>query len=1199
MELEEPVLEPTLDVETSPAMEPVSDQPVTTNAIPVGRYWQAQGLSEMLQSEFDKDFQQSSATGMRERFYLLANYYTRTLAILRSALNSRRESLAQAALQNLIALHKALTYMHRTAPKVIPSILSLNRNVRTRLMEDLIVREIHNAPKPLDEATIKRVVNELDVLTDANDTTIRRHLNNLVSTGHLKLTDKGYSPSDRPYSYLNLDRIGLELLLAPIMLHEFDDAGYQGLNDVTTRKNEFRRFFAGIGFSNQVAALFTGVCEVFNGLSEEEAAFSAWRYADLIGSSFPRPYQYEAYAVFKGYGYQGQVIESPTGSGKTLIGMMCIQDWLRTLSQGQSILVLVPTVNYQQQWVGELCYKPTGLHLSPHLIFTGTPSSLEATRNKVAISPCVIIMTYTALAQVGSGLGKGGFDQDSIEIFLQGSNVQYIIFDEVHKVVEDLQSISASVTRLLTEWLQDGTFRGVIGFSGTASAYRTRFSQLGLQLVYVMPTAELIAYGFVAPFTEIGVPFAYSDREQHIRGLLDEYKALVRDFITLIGSANLRKWFSEIPLEDRVVMGRDLLRMYAGHKDQEVALSQRFQAWEVGKEIAFNELSLLTLVQIAKGWSDEALVQNVAQLGTEGLPDQKLLEFQQILEKLNVIRTQLKGLVYLPDTVRRLDSAGFGTSLETEVLRKLPGEISSIAARTEQVKNILATSITGLYDLLSDWYFRVGEGRVATIKAIIEAERATRPITSTIIFDAGVRIRWGNGVAIPGYGGVAGVFSQMLGDTRYTPMAALSREIYLPYDENVEKPLPLQIAAFIRSEIMLLELGEALFGLATQGIDLQLEQLKLLQNHLFELLSNYVNELLEVRSARSGEFNQRVLTPFRRFIRQSKLGKTTDLLLGRLSLQQYHIHNWLETFFDYALIAESFAHPKIGELQQVSGARHKFYIVPMAEGDRKQLMYDLTARIVDAETLPINMIIVSTWARTGWNVIKPNLLIDATATRNVTAWQQLRGRAMRARRTWTNQCYRLVLLLMSSRPLALSEESFLPEDVHMLYEELREKNNLVTQLDEASKAILQEAHQLTQQHQSSDTVDGIADKIASGILEELTVEERKQLVTELMLARNKVTHIYELVKAYGSTSQITYNRPTRQWGRVDSISLKHSREYAISPFSGEYVMGDAHAPLVYSGDPRRDVPSELQAHLVKVIDKCDPKVVKGWLNAII
>ena len=49
-------------------------------------------------------------------------------------------------------------------------------------------------------------------------------------------------------------------------------------------------------------------------------------------------------------------------------------------------------------------------------------------------------------------------------------------------------------------------------------------------------------------------------------------------------------------------------------------------------------------------------------------------------------------------------------------------------------------------------------------------------------------------------------------------------------------------------------------------------------------------------------------------------------------------------------------------------------------------MYDLLARIVNSDKLPINVVIVSTWARAGWNVYTPNVLIDATATRDTVAW---------------------------------------------------------------------------------------------------------------------------------------------------------------------------------------------------------------------
>jgi hypothetical protein len=501
----------------------------------------------------------------------------------------------------------------------------------------------------------------------------------------------------------------------------------------------------------------------------------------------------------------------------------------------------------------------------------------------------------------------------------------------------------------------------------------------------------------------------------------------------------------------------------------------------------------------------------------------------------------------------------------------------------------------GLYDSLSDWYLHVGEGRVDSMKAIIEAERASRPVHGVIIFDAGTRIRWQTGTAVPGYSGVAGVFSQMLGDKRFTPMAVLSSEMYLAYDEA--DPLPARIAAFIKREIMQGELGDALFGLTTQGLSLKDDQLTRLRGVFDAILARYVDTLVEVNAARPGEFSRKVLSPFRRAVRKAKLGAIRDTLLARLSLRHYHVRTCVTTFFDYALIVDAFLHAHVAQLMQVSGTRQKFFVLKMAQGERKQLMYDLTARIVDAEDLPVNMIIVSPWARTGWNVIQPNVLIDATASRNVTAWQQLRGRAMRAMGSWTNECYRLVLLLMGSYLQGVSDTVDISEDVAADFEELREKSQAAEMLDEASQAILREAHQRAQT-QAQNEPDALTAKIERGVMSDFTLSERQQLVAELMLARNKVTHIYELVKAYGSTSQVHYDRPTRQWLRTESISTKHGREYAVSPLSGQYSSGPEHAPLIYSGDPRKDIPSALQAHLSTALHDCDPRIVKGWLEAI-
>lgn len=1203
LEREDALLEPTLDVEIAPVMETARmlAPQAPASATPRSHYWQAQGLADMIQHEFDEAMSSGKLAEMRERFYIIANYYDRTVDILRDALHQRREPLAQAALHNLLALHKSLQYMHRLAPESIPSPLALDREVRPRLIEELIMQVLQDSPEPLDLSTIRRHVKKSNLLAGASEPMLHHHLDNLISSGHIERLqvqplDERYRCTARTYGTINLDQAGLHTLLGPALFHHFDAAGYHALTDVVNAKEKFRARFATLtSFSESTAALFVAAVEALAEADTEAAALKPWPHADLIGASHVRPYQHEAYAIFRSYGYQGQVIEAPTGSGKTMIGMMCIQDWLRTMSQGESILVLVPTVNYQQQWLGELCYKPFGLHLSPHLVFTGTPASLETGRKRKGISPCVIVMTYTALAQTGSGVGKGGFDQDSIEIFLQGNNIQYVILDEVHKVVEDMQSVSAEVTRVLLDWMEDGSLKGMIGFSGTAATFRPRFAELGLQLVYVMPAAELIAYGFVAPFAEFGVPFAYSDREQRVHDLLDEYKMLLRAFVALIGGANLRRWFTTISLEERVALGRDLLRMYAGRKDQDEILVKRLQAWEKGGELTLAELSLITLVQLSRGWSDEDLVRAAAEEERENGGEAKLRRFHELRLQIEAIRDELRPLIFLEDTIRRLSAGGFATTFDASAVRRLTSEIPSSAVRAERVKDGLATTMVGLYDSLSNWYLRVGEGRVDSMKAIIEAERAMRPVHGVIIFDAGTRIHWQDGAAIPGYRGVAGVFSQMLGDQRFTPMAVLSSEMYLAYHEV--DPLPARIASFIKRTIMLGEVSDALFGLATGGLDLTGAQLARLRDAFNDILARYVETLVEVRAGRPGEFSRRVLSPFRRVVRKARLGDIREKLLARLSIKHYHVRSCVATFFDYALIAEAFLHAHIAELEQVSGVRQRFFVVKMAQDERKQLMYDLAARIVDAEDLPVNLIIVSPWARTGWNVVKPNVLIDATATRNVTAWQQLRGRAMRAQPIWTNECYRLVLLLMGSHLRVSHDVVGLPREVATALEEFREKTPPVGVLDKASQAMLREVHHRAQQ-QVQGGHDALAATIECGAMSEFTLSDREQLVTELMLARNKVTHIYELVKAYGTTTQVHYDRATSRWLRTESISSKHVLEYAVNPLSGEYCPGPGHAPMVYSGDPRKDVPSALQAHLRATLDNCDPKIVKGWLETI-
>src|SRR5215475_4020951 len=71
-------------------------------------YWQAQSIAELALSHFEDAVARNDAASERRAFYTLATYYQRTRRIARSALDTRREPLAQAALRNLAVLHRPL-----------------------------------------------------------------------------------------------------------------------------------------------------------------------------------------------------------------------------------------------------------------------------------------------------------------------------------------------------------------------------------------------------------------------------------------------------------------------------------------------------------------------------------------------------------------------------------------------------------------------------------------------------------------------------------------------------------------------------------------------------------------------------------------------------------------------------------------------------------------------------------------------------------------------------------------------------------------------------------------------------------------------------------------------------------------------------------------------------------------------------------
>lgn len=1127
-------------------------------------YWQAHGLAELALSHFRGAAEQGQPAQQRSAFYRLARYHGRTLRVLNSGLHQQDEALAQVALHNLQVLHRAMVDMHRMAPHIVPLPLALSTYSRSEFVRDLVMRVLAETPPALDLTTIHARTTELDLLGKVPVEDVTDHLQGLIHAQHIEQDDEGFVRTAHVYTELDKDEAGLRALVGRTFYDKFAKRGYDSLIAIEEQAPAFRGHFPELtGFDDPVTVEHF-LETVYVLLETSTRANAGLRHRDLLHSTYPRPYQRAAYSAFRHGDFNSLIVDAPTGSGKTLIGMLCMQDWLRSFELGQSILIMVPTANYQQQWLDELCHSPHGLQLAPEVTFAGSPNDYAHYQELTGGRPAVLILTYSSLAQLGSPTGKGGFDAQSVEMFLQQADVQHVMLDEVHKVADTLDSVTTDVTRLFVKWQRDGSLRSLIGFSGTARAYRSHLGSLGFRLCYSVPIDALVAAGFVAPFAEMGVPAAYSARERRVRELLTAYKTHLQAYFDLLGPATLRNWFAEIDPTERTYLAHHVLGMYRGRSDWSDLLQQRFAEWIAGGEHALKltEAPLVSIIQLVKGWSDHELA---FQAGVPGQP------FDDLVQTLDAIRSELQEVVYLPKTLERLQAEGFTQQIPAAALRALPQSDLPASAQPDATKALLATTITGLYSGLTDWYVRTGEGRVGTIKAVIEAEQATRLISGIIVFDRGRHMDWRHGVCVPGYDGVAGLFNELLGDERYTVMAALSNEMYFTYDPK--DPVTLRIADYIHHHLMDGEVAQSIFNLLIAGLDLDEKTQQQLEDLFFARFKEFTAALEHMHAGRPGAFHHQVLRPVQHLVKRLALGAMGERLLGRMDKRNADLRRLHRTLFDYGLLAVHFREAHIAEAEQVSGARQPFQVVTMPSGARrKQLMYDLTARIVDAPEILVNVVIVSDWARTGWNVIRPNLLIDATATRNVTAWQQLRGRAIRAWPTWTNDCYRLLSMLIGHDLLTGEEEA--PDNP-----------NREGRIDSSLGKLLE-------------TITTPAQRayIATRGIDALSTEERQALVVALLRKHNKVTHIYELVRATGSTSQVTYDRTAKVWLRREGVAAKHRHEVSVNPLTGRKSSGVDHAPLFYAQDPRTDVPEELQRHLATIIRNCDNVIVAGWLD---
>jgi hypothetical protein len=1134
-------------------------------------YWLADSYARQARERFEEAAAAEDATAIRAVFFAAATMYRRTLAIFAAAVARPNPELARVAAGNLLPLHAALAGMHQGAPLLLPAPLTVHDPLRVRFVQDLLVSALAGAGRPLPAAELEARVEESLLIGDLGARALERALAGLLEQGVLIHEQGRYSRAGASYEPLNLDREALHALLPAALCARLRERDFHGIGDVAARARHFlEEANAVLNWGPELAVAFARACRALAAYDDRFPTLLP--HADLLRSSLPRPYQYEAFAVFQGHGYNGQVVEAPTGSGKTLIGMLCIQDWLAGLAAHERILVLVPTQNYQRQWVRELCFLPTGLNLPPDAVWAGTPRVLAERLGRGAPVPPVLVMTYPALAGiVAAGDDPTTVEPDALAAWMRAFAIQHVILDEVHKVAQEMESPSARLARALADWNRTGNLRDLIGFSGTAAAYEQRLAALGLDLVHRVPELELIAYGFVAPFAELAVPFAYSEREKAIHETLARYKERLRAFYASVGGPALRARWAALPLARRLEAARALGLGSGGAG--ETALTLRLAAAGHGEApVALTESWMVALLQALEGTGDEALAAGAADPAAAAA----------CLAECRGLAGDLAGRIGVPSLAARLAAlAGAGSRAPELPALSSPG---SVAARRQRLRDALAVTAAGVALSIPEWYRQAGEGRVGTIRAVLDAERGLRTVPAAILFDTGRPIPWHQPTPAPGYGGVGGTFAELLREQLpgVTPMAALSEEFYLP----LEPPgLPDRVAGFIRDRIMVHELGDELVEMATQGLSVPAAASERLRSLMREQLAGYAAGVQGGRG-RVGEFRRRVLTPVRRSLRGLGLAGLRARVAERLTARNPHLASLARAFYDHAAVAALFRGAVPRRWVGTDGRERRCAVIELPPGPRRQLMFEMTSRIIDAPELPINLIIVSPWARTGWNVRCPNLMIDATATRNRTAWQQLRGRAMRALPGWTATCARAVTLLIGHDGPRLDAREELPADV---YEAFRALPALAAGegVDRSVLALLATVLQTGEETRWT--------AITSGRLGDLSAAQRLELITRLMRRYNKVTHIYELVKAYGE-SQVVKEKGT--WRRRPAIESKHAGEESVNPLDGRHSRGAGHAPLLYAQDPRADLPAALRDHLATVLAGADDRIVSGWVQAV-
>jgi superfamily II DNA or RNA helicase len=946
-------------------------------------YWQAGPFAATLLEEFRTALRRHKPRVAEHRYEVAGAYCRRTLGIARTALDDGDDALASVALANFLVLHDTTVQMRRLAPALVPSTAVVDRRARARLLEDDIIEVFDASSAPLTVEQLARRLRDGGRTVAGELRLIGPHVDALVASGHLHRDEQDrLSRTGRRHVGVARNASALDVLAGPRLTRALHEAGLRTIADVAADRTRVLGALGDLFASSATVDALVAVAERL--VREGRDTIDGWP------GQVVRPYQRRAHAALRDAHYAGVVLDAPAGSGKTLVGALCIVDWIDRLPHGQTVLVLAPSVTVQRQWVRELCYSAVGPGLAPHLVATGTVATVLAGQVRAHVTLAVVVMTYAALASAASV--AGAFDPAVVERVLDELDVRCVLLDEAHVVADDPGSITAQVGRLLCARNRAGALDALVGLSATAKPVAERLARVGLRVVAVVDDVELVARGYLAPFAEAGVAFGHSRREQDLRAAVLRYRRSLLAWLRLLDPTALRAHYAAVDLVTRLAIAQRLLRLTSRAPDHAAGLAERLEHWEHGGAVHASDLSLVLILQVASGWCDTDLIDALC------ADDAARGAAHVALDVLRAERDACAALVALPHNRARVEAPGFGTTLDSERLRALLADPAAHAvARWNEARDLLATTASGAYLALHDDALHNGEGRVHTVAAIVEAERDTRPGARAVVFERGGALHIEDATATPGHRGLAGTFAGLLDARVGTVAAALPHEVYLP----LQSPrLSARIAGHVRDTMVGDQLASRLVEQLVAGLALEAE-------HRLPLIATATTALRTLahesgRAVHGAAVEREVVRPLRALVRtwiddQRITSAARHGVLARLASHNLHLRAWVLDVVRHLGLAAQFDRPLDVTVRTTTGAHHEIEVVHLPAGTRRQLAHELVARLVDgAAGVPaIDVLVVSSWARGGWNVITPDVLVDATATRDVVAWQQLRGRALR------------------------------------------------------------------------------------------------------------------------------------------------------------------------------------------------------------